>query len=405
MRDYAGFAAWSYREHLMSRHPRGHRRDPRPGQSRRRACTWDERSPTRRTSVTTSPGTPTASATVPAAVPFPSASSASRSAATRSAIATQPRAGGRTAGSVIRRRDRWSVPPRRRTPRGDAAWLRTVLAEAARRTPRPAWGYDLIVARREGVERILATRSMPTARGDTIVYAVEYSAGTVDSALHEILMTTDLLPPTLTAAGRADAACSTCASRTKRGTCSSRRATGSRGSTMRRPPSRRASAGCACARRWCRTWRRDCSSAARPSRACRCSSDSCSSPLGLTVLAAVMLRREVRFAAERADFVASVSHELRTPLTQVRLVLDTLRLGRGGDAAVARCGARHRRPGGAAAPAPGGGCAPLHARAAARRRAARPRPMCWRRRAPWRANSSRSPRPATSRSRCKGTGR
>jgi signal transduction histidine kinase len=54
--------------------------------------------------------------------------------------------------------------------------------------------------------------------------------------------------------------------------------------------------------------------------------------IGLTMVAAVFLRREVRFAAERADFVASVSHELRTPLTQVRLVLDTLRLGREGDA-------------------------------------------------------------------------
>jgi signal transduction histidine kinase len=54
--------------------------------------------------------------------------------------------------------------------------------------------------------------------------------------------------------------------------------------------------------------------------------------VALSVLSAVQLRREVRFAGERANFVANVSHELRTPLTQVRLVLDTLRLGRGGDA-------------------------------------------------------------------------
>jgi signal transduction histidine kinase len=53
----------------------------------------------------------------------------------------------------------------------------------------------------------------------------------------------------------------------------------------------------------------------------------------LTVLAAVQLRREVRFAAERAGFVANVSHELRTPLSQIRLVLDTLKLGRGDDPA------------------------------------------------------------------------
>ena len=55
--------------------------------------------------------------------------------------------------------------------------------------------------------------------------------------------------------------------------------------------------------------------------------------IGLTLLAAVQLRREVRFAAERAGFVANVSHELRTPLSQIRLVLDTLKLGRGEDPA------------------------------------------------------------------------
>jgi len=56
--------------------------------------------------------------------------------------------------------------------------------------------------------------------------------------------------------------------------------------------------------------------------------------LALTAVAAVQLRRDVRFAADRARFVANVSHELRTPLAQVRLVLDTLRLGRDTDATV-----------------------------------------------------------------------
>jgi len=56
--------------------------------------------------------------------------------------------------------------------------------------------------------------------------------------------------------------------------------------------------------------------------------------VGLTMLADVQLRREVRFAAERAGFVANVSHELRTPLSQIRLVLDTLKLGRGEDPAM-----------------------------------------------------------------------
>jgi len=49
---------------------------------------------------------------------------------------------------------------------------------------------------------------------------------------------------------------------------------------------------------------------------------------GLVTAAAVQLRREVRFARERADFISGVSHELRTPLAQIRLFGETLLLGR-----------------------------------------------------------------------------
>ena len=50
--------------------------------------------------------------------------------------------------------------------------------------------------------------------------------------------------------------------------------------------------------------------------------------VGLVTAAAVQLRRELRFARERADFVSGVSHELRTPLAQIRLFGETLLLGR-----------------------------------------------------------------------------
>jgi signal transduction histidine kinase len=49
---------------------------------------------------------------------------------------------------------------------------------------------------------------------------------------------------------------------------------------------------------------------------------------GLVTAAAVQLRREIRFARQRADFVSGVSHELRTPLAQIRLFGETLMLGR-----------------------------------------------------------------------------
>ncbi|HWH53573.1 MAG TPA: HAMP domain-containing sensor histidine kinase [Gemmatimonadaceae bacterium] len=48
----------------------------------------------------------------------------------------------------------------------------------------------------------------------------------------------------------------------------------------------------------------------------------------LSIVAVTQLRREGELAHLRADFVSSVSHELRTPLAQIRLYLDTLRLGR-----------------------------------------------------------------------------
>ncbi len=50
--------------------------------------------------------------------------------------------------------------------------------------------------------------------------------------------------------------------------------------------------------------------------------------LALAGVAVAQLRREQSLARLRADFVASVSHELRTPLAQIRLYVETLRLGR-----------------------------------------------------------------------------
>ncbi|MCI0433463.1 MAG: HAMP domain-containing histidine kinase [Gemmatimonadetes bacterium] len=49
---------------------------------------------------------------------------------------------------------------------------------------------------------------------------------------------------------------------------------------------------------------------------------------GLTLVAVRQLRREHELVQLRADFVSNVSHELRTPLAQIRLFLDTVRLGR-----------------------------------------------------------------------------
>jgi signal transduction histidine kinase len=54
---------------------------------------------------------------------------------------------------------------------------------------------------------------------------------------------------------------------------------------------------------------------------------------GLALLAGAQMRREHALMRMRENFVTSVSHELRTPLAQVRLFLETLRMGRAASSA------------------------------------------------------------------------
>lgn len=221
--------------------------------------------------------------------------------------------------------------PTARYPPNDVRWANEMLTQAARMTPRPSWGYNVMVEERDNSMRFLASRSMPTEWGDTIVYAAEYPAASIDSMLNSVLTSSDLLPPSLVVGhGNLDVF--------------DLEVSAADGETIFRT-------------RPAIEWEQPAEAKLpdsfgglhlkaqlRPQVAQTLIIGGVprsrlplllvllALAVGLTALAAFQLRREVRFAAERSNFVASVSHELRTPLTQVRLVLDTLRLGRAGDA-------------------------------------------------------------------------
>jgi signal transduction histidine kinase len=219
----------------------------------------------------------------------------------------------------------FTVPP------DEKQWLHGLLTNVAR-GPVTNWGYHVLIERRDDRVRFFGARSMPTQWGDTIVYAFEYPPASLDSIFESVLSASDLLPASVVA-GRANA------------DVLDVQVTDAADMPLFLSPG---------ADRWDVSGTSDlpASHAGLRIRA-QLKPEMAEAILiggvpesrvpillvilllaiGLTVLAAVQLRREVRFAAERAGFVANVSHELRTPLSQIRLVLDTLKLGRGDDPA------------------------------------------------------------------------
>jgi signal transduction histidine kinase len=213
----------------------------------------------------------------------------------------------------------------------DVAWINALLTGLARERARPNWGYHVVVVRRNSTTNAFATRSMPTEWGDTVVYAVEYAPSSIDSLLRGVLASGDLLPPSLVADRPIEDVLNLEVSDASGEPLyrSHQSVDWELDATSQLP----ASYGGLRIRAQLRPELAEAMLIGGvPNSRVPLLLVLLALALGLTALAAVQLRREVRFATERTNFVANVSHELRTPLTQVRLVLDTLRLGRGGDA-------------------------------------------------------------------------
>jgi len=189
-------------------------------------------------------------------------------------------------------------------------------------------GSPYIVAMRDGKPHLLVYRMMPTEWGDTIVYAVHYGDKGLERLLSVVMDDDELLPPVLTSRYRSrDVLWIDVLTANGVPVFSSDTAfDGTRHQTnLDLPPD---------------YGRLRIHAHIRPALAGALvigGTPRSHLPLlfGLLVLGVAMslvaagqLVREGRLARDRTDFVASVSHELRTPLANVRLYLDTLRLGR-----------------------------------------------------------------------------
>jgi signal transduction histidine kinase len=208
----------------------------------------------------------------------------------------------------------------------EARWITDTLTrqiQHGRRNDR----FNLVVADREGAPRFLAYTVMPTVRGDTIVYGAEYSRAAVEQVLAGVLYSRDLLPsPFRHGQPITDAL--------------QLRVSDAQGTTLFEP-------------RPVARWELDATDTLPASlggmivRAQVPVDEAQFLVIGglprsrlpfllallaistaLAIVAIGQLRRDLELARLRGDFVSSVSHELRTPLAQMRLYLETLRLGR-----------------------------------------------------------------------------
>lgn len=188
-------------------------------------------------------------------------------------------------------------------------------------------GYSYLVVPLSIGPRLLAYTLMPTASGDTMVYGAQYDAEGLRSLLRDVYDNSTLLPDALVAGRRnrdlIDVVVSDSA--------------GNRlfAPNMDRPRDLKAEAQLGMRFASLRV-----QSGIRPEVADALVVGGLPASklpfllglLGLaaalTIVAVMQLRREAELSGMRANWISSVSHELRTPLAQIRLYLDTVRLGR-----------------------------------------------------------------------------
>jgi signal transduction histidine kinase len=219
------------------------------------------------------------------------------------------------------------LPPRAEFPVAERRWIADTLTAQVRARVRDDHGYGFVFGRYNGRARPMIYTVMPTSWGDTMVYAAEYTPAAFETLMTRVLDNTGLLPETFTEGKR------------NRDVIAVRILDGYGGITYESMPG-------VVSPVYTRLIMPDALGSLtlhvmiRPEQASALiigGTPISRLPflLGLLALAAAMsvvavaqIKKETELAGLRADFVSSISHELRTPLAQIKLYLETVRLGR-----------------------------------------------------------------------------
>ena len=233
--------------------------------------------------------------------------------------------------------DTLHVAPRAATPEADAwlevasaadrRWLVDTLTNHIRTVHNPDENYEVLVSPRFGTGRMIAYALMPTDSADTVVYGVEFGAKTSRHIFRDAFANEPLLPKALML-GRSNE------------DLLGVRVVGPASLPLFESPRWPESPYVGSLQFPRQYGGLTVQAAIRPEYADQLVIGGLPRsrlPLllgmlalstAMAVIAVVLLRREEELARLRSDFVSSVSHELRTPLAQIRLFLETLRLGR-----------------------------------------------------------------------------
>lgn len=215
---------------------------------------------------------------------------------------------------------------RRYTP-SEMRWIVDTLTLQARTKAPADRGYAFVVGKFRGEPQILAYTLMPTLWGDTLLYAAEYGKAAFSTVLAGVLDGPGLLPETFTKGKRNREVVSI-------------RVTDHAGNEIFSSGADSAAPAVSRLALPEQFGALNLQVAVRPGQGSGFVIGGLPRSrlpflLGLLLLAAAMsvvaviqIRRETELASMRSDFVSSVSHELRTPLAQIRLYLETIRLGR-----------------------------------------------------------------------------